>query len=352
MDLAFHQANKIRGNTGQNPAVGCALVKNNILIGLAHTRFNGSPHAENLLLNKNDINLKNSTLYTTLEPCSHFGKNPPCTDIISKRKIKKVYFSSLDPDKRSFNKSKSILFKKGIKVYRNINKLKSDIFYKDFKLKQSTNKIFISSKLATSKDFFSKNKNNLWITNIYSRKRVHLIRSIHDCILSTSKTILNDNSLLNCRIDGLEKFSPTRFLLDKSLDISLKSNIAKTANTIKTYLFYNFEHKVKIKKLKQLNIKTVKIGLYKGHLDFEKIIFFIKSKGFHRLLIESGIEFNNFLLDNNYINEFYHFYSNDIFGKKGLYNTKKFLKKLNRLKKSKKRIKVNLFGDRLNKYMF
>ena len=85
MKLAYNQASKILGNTGENPAVGCVVVKNNKLISLAHTSFNGRPHAEKNALSNRKINFKGSVLYSTLEPCSHFGKTPPCTNIIKKK---------------------------------------------------------------------------------------------------------------------------------------------------------------------------------------------------------------------------------------------------------------------------
>jgi len=106
MKLAYNQASRALGNTGKNPAVGCVIVKNNELISLAHTNFNGRPHAERIALSNKKINFKGSLLYSTLEPCSHYGKTSPCTDIIKKKNIKMVYFSKFDPDRRSFKKAK------------------------------------------------------------------------------------------------------------------------------------------------------------------------------------------------------------------------------------------------------
>ena len=106
MKLAYNQASKILGNTGSNPAVGCVIVKNNELISLAHTNFNGRPHAERIALSNKKTNFKGSLLYSTLEPCGHYGKTSPCIDIIKKQNIKRVYFSKFDPDRRSFKKAK------------------------------------------------------------------------------------------------------------------------------------------------------------------------------------------------------------------------------------------------------
>ena len=132
MKLAYNQASRALGNTGENPAVGCVIVKNNELISLAHTNFNGRPHAERIALSNKKIDFRNSLMYSTLEPCGHFGKTSPCTDIIRKRNIKSVYFSKFDPDKRSFKKAKKELSKYNIKTFKNIYKSAGDKFYKDF----------------------------------------------------------------------------------------------------------------------------------------------------------------------------------------------------------------------------
>ena len=144
MQLAYNQARKVLGNTGENPAVGCVIVRNNVLISLAHTNFDGRPHAERIALSKKKINFKDSTLYSTLEPCSHYGKTLPCTDIIKKQKIKSVYFSKFDPDRRSYGKAKKALSKYNIKTFENVYKSAGDNFYKDFYIKKRTDDIFIS----------------------------------------------------------------------------------------------------------------------------------------------------------------------------------------------------------------
>ena len=191
MRLAFNKADKILGNTGTNPAVGCVIVKNNKLISLAHTNFNGRPHAEKIALSSKRVNFKDSLLYSTLEPCSHYRKTSSCIDVIKKKNIKSVYFSKLDPDKRSFGKAKKALNKYNIKTFENVYKSVGDNFYRDFYIRKRTNNIFISSKLATSKDLFISNKYKKWITNIYSRGRVHLLRANHDSILTTVKSIVS-----------------------------------------------------------------------------------------------------------------------------------------------------------------
>ena len=98
MRLALDQAHRNLGNTKTNPSVGCVITKNNSVISVGCTSINGRPHAEANAINFSKNNLKNSNLYVTLEPCSHYGKTSPCTSTIIKSKIKKVFFSITDPD--------------------------------------------------------------------------------------------------------------------------------------------------------------------------------------------------------------------------------------------------------------
>ena len=107
LNLAFKLAEKNLGKTAKNPSVGCLIVKDNSVISSATTSINGRPHAEFNALNKR-TNFKGSNLYVTLEPCTHFGQTPPCTNLINKKKIKKVYYSFNDPDIRTNKKAKKV----------------------------------------------------------------------------------------------------------------------------------------------------------------------------------------------------------------------------------------------------
>ena len=120
MNLALLQAKKNIGNTGQNPSVGCVIIKNNSLISSGYTGINGRPHAEINAIKFSKMSLKNSDLYVTLEPCSHYGITPPCTNSIIKNGIKRVFFSINDPDLRSFNKSTNLFKSKKITVYKGV----------------------------------------------------------------------------------------------------------------------------------------------------------------------------------------------------------------------------------------
>ncbi len=347
MRLALMQAYKNLGQTKDNPSVGCVIVKNNSVIGAGQTSINGRPHAEFNAITFAKDEVKNTDLYVTLEPCSNYGKTPPCVNLISKKRIKKVFFSVLDPDPLSYKKSIAFFKKKKIKIKKNILYSEIKNFYKSYFKYKKNNLPFVTAKIAISNDFFTKDRRNKWITNFYARSRGHYIRSSCDSILSTSKTILDDNSKLTCRIPGLENRSPSRIILDKNLMIPLKSSVFKTSKKHNTIIFFNKFNKSKIKYLKKNKVKLFYAPLEQdGNFDLKKILIKIKKFGFSRLLVESGTSLIKNLLSNNLIDDFYLFQSKTFLKKNG----KKSFKSIFNIylkRKKKNYIKVNLFGDKL-----
>ena len=150
--LAFEQAKINLGSTGTNPSVGCVVEKNGSVISSGFTSLNGRPHAEYNALNKN-LNFKRSNIFISLEPCSHFGKTKPCTNIIKKKGIKKVSFSIFDIDKRSKKLAKKVLRKKNIIVKSGLLSKYAKIFYKDYFLGRKKKFPLVDAKIAVSKDY-------------------------------------------------------------------------------------------------------------------------------------------------------------------------------------------------------
>ena len=189
-------------------------------------------------------NTSKSTIYVTLEPCSHYGKTPPCTNVIIKSKVKKVYYSVEDPDLRSFNNSKKILSSKKISTKSGLMKKETKKLYKKYNYVRKNKMPYIIGKLACSSNFYIL-KNNKLLTNDHSRKISHLLRYQNQGILTSYKTINSDNPKLNCRINGLEKFSPTRLIIDKDLKTNMNSYIIRSSIKYNTIFFYNSFNKKK-----------------------------------------------------------------------------------------------------------
>ena len=164
MRLALQQAHRSLGNTKANPAVGCVITKDNHLISAGFTGINGKPHAEHNAINLSKTNLKDSELYVTLEPCSNYGKTPPCVKTIIKKGIKRVFFSIRDPDLRSYNKSTKQFRKNKISVNNGILKFDVRDFYRSYFRSKKNILPFVTAKIAISKDFYTSNKKKKWIT--------------------------------------------------------------------------------------------------------------------------------------------------------------------------------------------
>ena len=347
MKLAYLQAQKVLGKTKKNPAVGCVIVKNNFLVSAGHTGINGTPHAEYNAIKTNRLNIKKSDLYVTLEPCSNYGKTPPCTKLIINNKIKKVFFSINDPDIRSFKKSHIVFKKRRIRSSKGVLKKEMKSFYRSYIKFKNKGLPFVTAKFAISRDYYSINKKKKWITNKFSRGRVHLLRSMHDCILTSCSTVNTDNPQLTCRINGLEQYSPARIILDKNLRIKKNSKIIKEAKKYKTIIFYNKGNNKKINLIKRFGVRFTRIPIdINKNLNLIYSLEKIKKLGYSRIFLESGIKLTTAFLKENLVDDFFLFVSRKKINKNGDGNFRKILTNLlNKKKRSKQR--VYLFGDKL-----
>ena len=347
LDLAFQIAEKNLGKTKLNPSVGTVVVKNNTVISSGVTSVNGRPHAESNALKKK-INFNGADLYTTLEPCTHYGFTPPCVNIIIKKNIKNVFYAFNDPDTRTFKKAKEILKRKKIKITK-IKSKKFKNFYASYFINKKYKIPFISAKIAISKDYYSINKISKWITNYQSRKITHLLRSQNDCIFSTSKTINKDNALLNNRIKGFNIYKPDLFIID--LDLKLKKNlfINEIINKRKTFLITRKINEKKIKYYQKNGFKIIFIDSLDTKNNFIKMFRMIFKLGYSRVFFETGLTFLNSLITLNLLDNLYVFKSSFMLKKNGFNNSStQYLKKI----KLNKKIIVNLNNDSLYKKEF
>ena len=354
MSLALDLAKAKKGLTGVNPAVGAVIVnKKNEIISIGSTGINGTPHAEYNAIKNSVDKLKDSTLYVTLEPCVHYGKTAPCTNKIIKEKIQKVFFSVPDIDKKVKNKSKKILVKNGIKVKEGLLKKKVSYFYKPYKFNRRYKLPFVTGKIAITKNNVIYSDQTKKITTKQTDKLTHYLRYKNDSILVTSKTINYDNPKLNCRITGLNKFSPRRIILDKELKINLNSFIVKTINKYNTIIFYNKSSQKKLWFLKKKGALLVKVKLrLDKNLDLKEILKKLYKLNCRNLLVEGGSYLTKSFLKQGLFNIFYLLKSNK---RDPLKKNYKFFDSINLLNKSfKNRTNIsNILGkDRIIQYKF
>jgi len=350
MSVAMNLAKERIGLTGLNPSVGCVIVKNNKILSFGQTGFNGRPHAETVAINKCKKNeLRGSSIYITMEPCTHYGKTPPCTNQIVKSKIKRVIYSSNDIDIRTSKKAYSFLTSKKIKVKKGLLKSESKKIYKNYFNQKNNKKPFVAAKIACSSDFFISSKNK-FITNQYSRDVSHILRYNFDSILISSKTANVDNSELSCRIHGLENFSPKRLIIDKNLKINKKSPIITDKNKNNTIIFHSIKEKKKLRYFKLRGIKLCYTSLdSNNNIDLKKVFLKAYSFGIGSIIIEGGKTLTKSILKDKLINEFYLFKSRQKLGKQGKNNISELNKKINFFK-VKENIETFLDGDKIIRY--
>jgi diaminohydroxyphosphoribosylaminopyrimidine deaminase/5-amino-6-(5-phosphoribosylamino)uracil reductase len=310
MELALDLAKARHGLTGPNPSVGCVIVKNDEIISIGQTSFNGRPHAEYNAIKNSVENLKDSTMYVTLEPCSHQGISPPCTSEIIKSNIGKVIYSIKDIDKRVHGKTYKILSSKNINVKHGLLKNKISQFYIPYFYNKKNKLPYVTGKIAISKNNLIFSKNNKKITNKISNKFTHFLRYKNDSIMISYKTLNIDNPKLNCRLKKMGKFSPIRIILDNKLDTNNKSYLFRTADNANTIIFYNEANKSKILKFKSKKIQLIKSRIDKNKkFNIKLVMRKLYNLGCRNILIEGGNDLTKSLLNNKTFNQFYLFKS-------------------------------------------
>ena len=281
------------GSTWPNPSVGCVIVKNNHIVGVGNTACKGRPHAEKIALDQAKSNAIDSTVYLTLEPCSHFGKTNPCTSELIKAKVKRVVCPLKDPNPRVNGKGFELLRKNGIEVDN------SPLLLKELK---DLNEGFITSiekkrphitlKLAVSLNgkIATKENKSSWISGKKSRIFVQMIRSKHDAILIGSKTAFWDNPRLNLRDQFKNLPQPTKIILDKNLKLLERINLNRSITKNKLFLVHDIKlKKKKTESLKVKGINTLGVStLENGYLDLIDLFKKLSKLGLTRVLVEGG----------------------------------------------------------------
>jgi diaminohydroxyphosphoribosylaminopyrimidine deaminase/5-amino-6-(5-phosphoribosylamino)uracil reductase len=351
MEIALDLARSRHGLTGSNPSVGCVIVKNDKIISIGQTSFNGRPHAESNAIKNSFEDLKGSKMYVTLEPCCHHGLTPPCTDSIIKSKISEVIYSVTDIDNRVRNKSFKILNSKKIIVKKGLLKNKIENFYYPYFFNRKKKLPFVTGKIAISKNNIIYSRNQKKITNFYSDQFTHMLRYQNDSLMITHKTLNKDNPKLNCRLKGFEKFSPIRIILDNKLSSKTNSYIIKSSNKKNTLIFYNKADKSKILKFKKKGINLIKSKIDRNNrFDIKLIMKKLHNYGCRNLLIEGGDKLTNSLIKNKIFNKFYLYKSPKNLSKNFEYLKFSSQNILNQKYKTKINLNLNLRKDRITLY--
>ena len=311
MQRCIDLAKQGMGNAAPNPMVGSVIVYNNKIIGEGYHKVCGQPHAEVNAINsvkEKDV-LKKATIYVNLEPCSHFGKTPPCANLITSLGIPNVIIGSVDTAAHVSGKGIEILKKGGCNVTSGVLEKECRELNKRFFTFHEKKRPYIILKWAQTKDGFidvKRDKDSIaeptWITNEYAKTLVHKWRAEEQAILVGTNTALNDNPSLTTR--NWKGKNPIRIVFDRNLTLPPNLNIFNSsAETIVIA-----DKRAKYQKVKYLN-KRIGIDFVDYENDFYTQLFKIFiNKEIQSVIIEGGEKVLNSFITNDFWDEARVFY--------------------------------------------
>lgn len=320
MKRAIELAKQGSGWTAPNPLVGAVVVKNGRVIGEGYHRKYGELHAERNALAACSEDPAGATLYVTLEPCCHYGKTPPCTEIIIEKKIAKVVIGSRDPNPKVAGKGARILREHGIEVVEDYMREACDALNPVFFHYITTKTPYVVLKFAMTLDgkIATRTGASKWITGEAARNHVHQLRGRYAGILAGIGTVLADDPMLNCRIDGAHQ--PLRIILDSHLRIPMGSRLVRSAKEYPLLIVCNESNRdreegtSRIQKLEEAGAKVWTLPEKNGHPDLNVLMQRLGEEKIDSVLIEGGGTVNEAALKAHIVHHVYAYIAPKIFG--------------------------------------
>lgn len=314
MERAIELAKRARGFTSPNPMVGAVIVKDGRVIGEGYHERCGELHAERNALASLTESAEGATIYVTLEPCCHYGKTPPCTEAIIEHKLAKVVIGSRDPNPLVSGKGAAILRKAGIEVVEDFMREECDAINPIFFHYITTKRPYVAMKYAMTMDgkIATRTGASRWITGEAARNHVQTLRHAYKGIMVGIGTVLADNPMLNCRMQG--GIDPVRIVCDTHLRIPMDCQIVQTADTIETILATSTNEKKKIDQLIKKGVQILQIPEKGGCIDLNLLMQTLGEKGIDSILLEGGGRLNDSFLREKLIQKAYVYLAPKIFG--------------------------------------
>lgn len=288
MAMAIELAKKGYGYTAPNPVVGAVIVKDGCMIGQGYHEKYGEPHAERNALASCTQSPKGATIYVTLEPCCHHGKQPPCTEAILQAGISRVVTGSGDPNPLVGGKGIQILKDHGIQVREHVMKEKCDALNQAFFHYIQTGRPYVTMKYAMTIDgkIAAYTGASKWVTGEEARHHVHEQRKKNTAIMVGIGTVLADDPMLNCRIEGGR--DPVRIICDTHLKMPVTSKIVKTAKDIPTIIACCTADEELQRPYREAGCKILLTEKKMNHIDLEQLMEQLGKEKIDSILLEGG----------------------------------------------------------------
>lgn len=317
MRLALQMAAQAHGQTAMNPVVGCVVVKEGRMIGLGSHLEMGTPHAEVHALQMAGSQAEGSTVYVTLEPCSHFGKTPPCADRLIAEKVKKVFVACKDPNPDVAGTGIERLRSHGIEV--EVGLLENDAQ----QLNEKFNKFivgkmpFVTIKTASTLDgkIATTTGDSKWITNEESRSFVHTLRHQHQAIMVGVNTVITDNPKLSTRL-SVPSIQPHRLIVDSSLRTPIDAEVIRDiqdSNQSTTLITTEGASEEREQAFKALGVDIIRCGSGPS-VDLHTALKLLGERGIGSILLEGGGRLNGAMLEAGLVDKIILFFAPKIIG--------------------------------------
>ena len=314
MKMALELAQKGMGFTAPNPMVGAVIVKNGRIIGQGYHRKYGELHAEREALAVCTEEPKGASIYVTLEPCCHYGKQPPCVNAILEAGIRRVIIGSSDPNPLVAGKGIRILKDHGIEVTENILKEECDKLNEAFFYYIQNKKPYVVMKYAMTMDgkIAAYTGESKWVTGEAARIHVQEQRLKYTGIMVGVGTVLADDPMLTCRLENSR--NPVRIICDSHLRTPLTSKIVRTAETIPTILASSSKDQQKIKNYEELGCQVLYVPEKNGHIDLNRLMELLGAAKIDSILLEGGGSLNWSALESGIVQKVQTYIAPKLFG--------------------------------------
>ncbi|MEW6655769.1 MAG: bifunctional diaminohydroxyphosphoribosylaminopyrimidine deaminase/5-amino-6-(5-phosphoribosylamino)uracil reductase RibD [Aquificota bacterium] len=288
MQRALDLAKERKGLTHPNPTVGCVIVKDGQIVGEGYHERAGMPHAEVVALQQAGEMARGATLYVTLEPCTHYGRTPPCTDAIIRAGLKRVVIATLDPNPLVSGKGVERLKRAGIEVSVGVLEEEAKRLNEDFFTYITQKRPYITLKWAQSIDgsMATKTGDSKWISSQESRDFAHRLRAEATAVLVGINTALRDDPELTIRAFPWER-QPIRIVLDPQLRIREDLKLIRDGKA-STIIITASENREKIQRLEEMGVKVLLAPSKDGRLDLREVLRELYFMEIMHLLVEGG----------------------------------------------------------------
>lgn len=295
MDLALALGRRGLGRTWPNPAVGAVVVRDDggihTVVGRGWTQPGGRPHAETEALVRAGAAARGATLYVTLEPCSHVGRTPPCADAVIASGIARVVSALEDCNPSVAGQGHARLRANGIAVEIGLGAREAARTHAGHIRRLRDQRPHVMLKMAVSSDgkVGLAGRRPVAITGEEARRRVHLLRAIHDAVLTGIGTVLADDPLLTCRLPGMEARSPVRVVLDSNLRLPLDGKLVQTAQATPLWILASASAPAdKERALADRGAQVFRVEPTGSGLDLKACLAVLAKQGITRLMVEGG----------------------------------------------------------------